>query len=54
VGGVMTLLSSELTQNIAGKDVPKPIAFAPLYPTCSVIARVVKNRQRCFTAPKLE
>jgi dienelactone hydrolase len=48
-GGVMTLLmSSELTQNALGKDVPKPIAFAPLYPTCSVIARVVKNRQSVF------
>jgi len=48
-GGVMTLLmSSELTQDVLGKDVPKPIAFAPLYPTCSVIARVVKNRQSVF------
>jgi dienelactone hydrolase len=48
-GGVMTLLmSSELTQNVLGKDVPKPIAFAALYPTCSVIARVVKNRQSVF------
>ena len=48
-GGVMTLLmSSELTQNTLGKDVPKPIAFAPLYPTCSVIASVVKNTQSVF------
>jgi dienelactone hydrolase len=48
-GGVMTLLmSSELTQNALGKDVPKPIAFAALYPTCSVIARLVKNRQNVF------
>ena len=48
-GGVMTLLmSSELTQNALGKDVPKPIAFAPLYPTCSVIARVVKDRRSVF------
>ncbi len=48
-GGVMTLLmSSELTQSAFGKDVPKPIAFAALYPTCSVIARFVKNRQSVF------
>ena len=48
-GGVMTvLMSSELTQSVLGKDVPKPIAFAALYPTCSVIARVVKNRQSVF------
>ena len=48
-GGFMTLLmSSELTQNALGKDVPKPIALAPLYPTCSVIARVVRNRQSVF------
>jgi len=48
-GGVMTLLmSSELTQGAMGNDVPKPIAFAPLYPTCSVIANVVQNRQSVF------
>lgn len=48
-GGVITLLmSSELTQSVFGKDVPKPIAFAALYPTCSVIARFVKNRQSAF------
>ena len=48
-GGLMTfLMSSELTQNALGKDTPKPIAFAPLYPTCSAIARIVKNRQSVF------
>ena len=48
-GGVMSvLMSSELTQNALGKDVPKPIAFAPLYPTCSAIARIVKSRQSGF------
>jgi dienelactone hydrolase len=48
-GGVMTLLmASELTQDAMGKDVPKPIAFAPLYPTCSVVGNVVKNRQSVF------
>jgi dienelactone hydrolase len=39
-GGVMTvLLSSELVQERLGKDVPKPVAFAPLYPVCSNMAR---------------
>ena len=48
-GGVMTvLMSSELTQNAVGKDVPKPIAYAPLYPTCSAIERTVKNKQSVF------
>jgi len=51
-GGVMTvLLSSELVQEHLGKDVPKPIAFAPLYPVCSTIARMVKNPERaCYNA----
>ncbi len=48
-GGVMTLLmSSELTQDALGKDVPRPVAFAPLYPTCAAIARVVTNRRSVF------
>ena len=51
-GGVMTvLLSSELVQEQLGKDVPKPVAFAPLYPVCSAIARTVKNPERaCYNA----
>ena len=48
-GGVMTvLMRSDLTQDAEGKDVPKPIAFAAMYPTCAVIARVLKNRQNAF------
>lgn len=48
-GGVMTvLMSSGLTQDTLGKDVPTPVAFAALYPTCSVIARFVKNKQSAF------
>jgi uncharacterized protein len=48
-GGVMTvLMSSELTQDAFGADVPRPIAFAALYPTCSIIGRVVRNRQNVF------
>ena len=51
-GGVMTvLLSSELVQERLGKDVPRPVAFAPLYPVCSAIARMVKNPERaCYNA----
>ena len=48
-GGMMTvLLSSELVQERLGKDVPRPAAFAPLYPVCSIIARSVKNPGRPF------
>jgi dienelactone hydrolase len=51
-GGMMTvLLSSELVQERLGKDVPRPVAFAPLYPVCSAIARIVKNPERaCYNA----
>ena len=51
-GGVMTvLLSSELVQELLGKDVPRPVAFAPLYPVCSGIARIVNNPERaCYNA----
>ncbi len=51
-GGVMTvLLSSELVQERLGKEVPKPVAFAPLYPVCSGIARMVQNPERaCYDA----
>jgi len=48
-GGMMTvLLSSELVQEHLGKDVPKPVAFAPLYPVCTTIARSVKNPERAY------
>ncbi len=51
-GGMMTvLLSSELVQEALGKDVPKPVAFAPLYPVCSSIVLTVKNPGRaCYDA----
>jgi len=39
-GGMISLLmASELVQERLGKDVPKPAAFAPFYPLCSVLAR---------------
>ena len=49
-GGVMTvLLSSELVQERLGQDVPKPIAFAPFYPVCSLLAgRILVNPQSVF------
>jgi uncharacterized protein len=43
-GGQMSLLmSSELVQERLGKDAPKPAAFAPLYPVCSIMVRDVVN-----------
>ncbi len=40
-GGILSLLmASELAQERMGKDVPKPVAFAPFYPTCSFTARM--------------
>ena len=39
-GGVMALMmSNDAVQERLGKDVPKPVAFAPFYPTCTVLAR---------------
>jgi uncharacterized protein len=43
-GGVMTvLLSSELVQEQLGKDVPRPVAFAPFYPVCTNMARFLRS-----------
>ena len=48
-GGVMTvLLSSELVQEQLGKDVPKPVAFAPLYPVCTNMARFITKPDYSF------
>ena len=49
-GGVMSvLLSSELVQQRLGQDVPRPIAFAPFYPVCSLLAgRILVNPQSVF------
>jgi dienelactone hydrolase len=49
-GGVMSvLLSSELVQERLGQDVPRPIAFAPLYPVCSLLAgRILVNPRSAF------
>ncbi len=48
-GGIMTvLMSSELVQERLGKDVPRPVAFAPFYPTCSLLARILVNPQSAF------
>lgn len=45
-GGVMSvIMASELVQEKLGKDVPRPAAFAPLYPVCSVLVlRLVDPR----------
>ena len=48
-GGVMTvLLSSELVQDQLGKDVPKPVAFAPFYPVCTNMARFITKPDYSF------
>jgi dienelactone hydrolase len=48
-GGVMSvLLSSELVQERLGKDVPRPAAFAPFYPVCTIMARFLKSPQHAF------
>lgn len=48
-GGLMSvLMSSELVQERLGKDVPKPIAFAPFYPTCSILVRILMNPHSAF------
>jgi len=51
-GGVMSvLMSSELVQRRLGKDVPKPAAFAPLYPVCSVVVlRLVDSQHPYYNA----
>ena len=48
-GGVMTvLLSSELVQEQLGKDVPRPVAFAPFYPVCTNMARFLRSTKHNF------
>lgn len=48
-GGVMTvLMSSEQVQEKLGKDVPRPVAFAPFYPVCTIMARFLKSTQNPF------
>lgn len=43
-GGVMTVtMASKLVQERLGSDVPVPIAFAPFYPTCTVMLRNTTN-----------
>jgi dienelactone hydrolase len=45
-GGVMSvLLSSELVHEQIAKDVPRPAAFAPLYPVCSAMGRFLSRPQ---------
>ena len=48
-GGYMSVvMSSELVQERLGKDVPKPVAFAAFYPTCSILVRSLVNRRSAF------
>ena len=48
-GGMMSvLMSSELVQERLGKEVPRPVAFAPFYPVCSLMARILVNPKSAF------
>jgi uncharacterized protein len=48
-GGTMSvLMSSDLVQERLGKDVPAPAAFAPFYPSCSLIVRSAAYSQSAF------
>lgn len=48
-GGVMSVyMASELVQERLGKDVPKPVAFAPFYPVCSNIVQRVVDPENAF------
>lgn len=48
-GGVMAVtMASKLVQERLGSDVPVPIAFAPFYPTCTVMLRNISNRWHPF------
>jgi dienelactone hydrolase len=48
-GGVMTvLMSSELVQEKLGAGAPRPVAFAPFYPVCTIMARFLKSSQNPF------
>jgi dienelactone hydrolase len=47
-GGMSVLMSSELVQERLGKDVPRPVAFAPFYPVCSLMVRYGENPQHFY------
>jgi len=47
-GGMSVLMSSELVQERLGQDVPKPVAFAPFYPVCSLMVRYGENPQHFY------
>jgi dienelactone hydrolase len=48
-GGVMTvLIASELVQEQLDQDVPRPVAFAPLYPVCTNMARFLPRPEHPF------
>lgn len=47
-GGMSVLLASGLVQDRLGKDVPKPVAFAAFYPTCTDLVAQQKNPLHAF------
>jgi uncharacterized protein len=42
------LLSSDLVRERLGKEIPRPIALAALYPVCSNLAAYLANRENAF------
>ena len=48
-GGAMTVyMASDLVQEQLGRDVPRPVAFAALYPVCGGLARNLSRSQHPF------
>ena len=46
--GMTLLMSSDLVRERFGKDSPTPVAYAEMYPTCSIMARVLKAPDSAF------
>ena len=42
------LMASEVVQEQLGQDVPKPVAFAPLYPVCGNMTRIFSSSASSF------
>jgi dienelactone hydrolase len=54
-GALSVLMASELVQERLGKEVPRPAAFAPFYPCCSLIVRYAASPKSAFyeTFPRM-
>lgn len=45
LGVMMVLMSSEQVQEKLGAGLPRPVAFAPFYPVCTIMVRFLKSTQ---------